>query len=317
MQARRWCFTSFETDKELQFNNSVKYAVFQVEQAPDTGREHYQGYVEFTSPWRLARVKKLLGSGVHCEVARGNRNQCRDYCMKTETRVSGPFEFGEWVESKQGERTDLAAVYDAIKEGKDESEVLDLYPKEYIKFCRGIREATFVLNKKNAKDVRRTSMECTVYWGASGSGKTRRVHDRCKPNELYSITRDGGSQIWWDGYEGESTLLLDDFYGWISWGFMLRLLDIYPLRLPIKGGHTWARWTRIYITSNLPWHDWYTDTERKDAKALERRITRIYQFGEDGEIYLQKGTEEETDQQSDESDKSQVEEAESEDLTEL
>ena len=50
---RSWCFTSFELD-ENQFPKyptfipeEIRYIVYQVEQCPDTGKLHIQGYVEF------------------------------------------------------------------------------------------------------------------------------------------------------------------------------------------------------------------------------------------------------------------------------
>ena len=34
-------------------------------------------------------------------------------------------------------------------------------------------------------------------------------------------------------------------------------LDGYQLRLPIKGGHTYAYWNKVYITTNKPWENWH------------------------------------------------------------
>ena len=38
----------------------------------------------------------------HHEQRRGTRDQARDYCRKVETRVEGPYEFGEWMVTGHG-----------------------------------------------------------------------------------------------------------------------------------------------------------------------------------------------------------------------
>jgi len=83
---------------------------------------------------------------------------------------------------------------------------------------------------------------------------------------------DGDDTLWWDGYQGQKILLIDDFYGTIKYGKLLNILDIYPLRLPTKGGHTYANWEKIYITSNDKPDKWY---QKGLTPALERRLNTI------------------------------------------
>ena len=35
-------------------------------------------------------------------------------------------------------------------------------------------------------------------------------------HDVFKITQD--AYPWWDGYEGQKILLIDDFYGWVKWG---------------------------------------------------------------------------------------------------
>ena len=49
---------------------------------------------------------------------------------------------------------------------------------------------------------------------------------------------------------------------------MLKVLDRYPLSLPVKNGFTPALYDTVIITSNKPPHEWY----RKGLGALARRI---------------------------------------------
>jgi len=65
----------------------VKEWGWQTEICPDTGRQHYQGYILATSQVRLSHWVKHL-KGVHVEIAR-NWNALLSYCKKTETAVEG------------------------------------------------------------------------------------------------------------------------------------------------------------------------------------------------------------------------------------
>jgi hypothetical protein len=92
---------------------SIQCGVWQVEKAPDTGRIHLQGYIEFEQPCRFFLLHQLMGGGTSAWIntARGNRAQCRAYCSKPETRLahplSGPYEVGDWASGGQGTRNDV------------------------------------------------------------------------------------------------------------------------------------------------------------------------------------------------------------------
>jgi hypothetical protein len=97
-QHRRWCWTLYPeknitvdmVDELSAFLGSVcKKFVFQVEKCPTTGKQHYQGYSEFTNARQMNGVIKVLkmhGKGPHVEPAKGNEDQCYDYCTKEESR---------------------------------------------------------------------------------------------------------------------------------------------------------------------------------------------------------------------------------------
>jgi len=84
-----------------------------------------------------------------------------------------------------------------------------------------------------------------------------------------------------DGYEGQKEILIDDFYGNIKLNFLLKILDGHKLRINIKGGHRYALWNKVYITSNTQVDEWYQTimlTNPKLKDALDRRITKTIQF---------------------------------------
>lgn len=104
--ARSWTFTSFAAEINID-RNAVKYAIYQREVAPDTGREHWQGYVILNNPQRMTAVKGVIGDPTaHLEIAKGNPEQNHKYCTKEESRKEGtePVEIGQLVKLGQGKR---------------------------------------------------------------------------------------------------------------------------------------------------------------------------------------------------------------------
>lgn len=85
-----------------QLPDFVSYLVYQREKG-ESGTEHYQGYIELTSRQRFTTLQRKLGwVGVHWEAARGTPTQCRNYCMKEESRIADPVEYGIVSKVTQG-----------------------------------------------------------------------------------------------------------------------------------------------------------------------------------------------------------------------
>lgn len=64
----------------------------------------------------------------------------------------------------------------------------------------------------------------TLLLGPPDTGKSYYVRQHAVgPNPYWQILQRG--EIWWDDYDGTSAIILDDFYGWIPYSVMLRLLD--------------------------------------------------------------------------------------------
>lgn len=282
-----WCFTSFKAiDHQLvDDKKEVNYCVFQKEKCPKTGKEHWQGYIEFVKKRRMGAVKEFFNdNGLHLERRKGDRDEARAYCMKEESRIEGPWEFGDFKSNGQGRRSDLKRCVDELLNGEELSGLLLKYPETYVRYHRGLKAARFELQLRNQSINRQVIT--TVHWGPTGTGKTYGVYESHPVSDIYPLTL-GGSSVWFDGYNGQPVLLIDDFYGnrlqkGIPEEFLLRMLDRYPLSLQTKGGFTTAAWTRVYITSNIHPKYWYPINYEGHLKPeLRRRLTHIYEYKED------------------------------------
>lgn len=241
--------------------DGLAYCIYQLE-VGESGTPHLQGYIELKNRTRFEKLAKL--AKWHIEKRKGSQQQAIDYSSKEDTRVEGPWTLGE--AKKQGQRTDIEAAYKAIALGKRKRDVAEEHTVVDAKYHRALDRYRNLVEKDERQAQREVDVH--VYYGGAGTGKTRKAFDE-NPS-LYKIAFDGKA-VWFDGYEGEDTLLIDEFYGQMPWGFLLQVLDRYPLRLAIKGGFTYANWTKVIITSNKSPTEWYT---RDSYDALLRRITK-------------------------------------------
>lgn len=273
---RHYCFTSY--DDVLSIDESkVKYCIYQPEICPTTGKHHYQGYIEFVKPQRYKGAEKILG-GSKCRFfpRKGTREQARDYCLKGESRKPDTTytEIGNF-EIKQGSRVDLSKVYSLIADKKPLAEIFKECPMEFMKYHSGIKEAKAIVDREASKRFRHVKV--IILRGDAGIGKTRYVYDTYGYDDVYKL--DCSNNVWFDGYEGQKVLLLDDYYGWLKWGHFLNILDGYPMRLDVKCSFTYAQWETIYITSNKPARQWYS---RGMPPELRRRINKVIKITAEG-----------------------------------
>lgn len=251
--------------------HSIRYMCGQLERGEKTGALHWQVYVELKRPFRLKGLKDLIGcDSAHCEERAGTREAARNYCQKDETYISGRFEYGSWESGGQGARSDLIKFKDTIMTGADDYDIMMEHPECFIKYGRALDRIRAAVNERKSQRFR--DIKVNVIVGATGVGKTRGIYDKHGYTDVYTLTEQGGDVLWFDAYRGQPILLIDEFYGWIKYSMLLKILDGHPFHGQVKGGWTWANWELIYITSNKTPDGWY---EFGVTPALARRITNI------------------------------------------
>lgn len=141
----------------------------------------------------------------------------------------------------------------------------------FLKYQRGINAAKLAYAPK-----RMWAPSVVVYHGRTGAGKTRAVYDNLfSPEDVY--VHPGGP--WFDGYEGQPIVLFDDYAGSeFKLQYFLKLLDRYPMQVPIKGGFVSFIPQEIYITSNLNPNVWYSNANGEHVRAMFRRFTNVVWF---------------------------------------
>lgn len=268
---RNWMITIFN---EEEFNNglsvikhTVDYVCGQWELCPTTKKKHFQGYIEINKPMTMYAIKKLIKTPTaHLEPRLGTQEQAISYCTKDDTSTGERVEWGE--KKQQGKRTDLEIAIDLAEQNIPICEIIHENPKylRYMKYLKEYQQDWIALHP-----MPREPPTVEVLIGETGSGKTRYVEE--KEEILYKVQETSSNTMFFDGYQGQEAVLIDDFKGNIRFNFLLQLLDRYNLRVNTKGGTTnWCP-KRIYITSNYEPHEWYPNLKVWEIAPLLRRIT--------------------------------------------
>ena len=286
-QYRNWILTinnPEQTDEKfaeyLQTLTHLKYYMFQRERGEEKETEHFQVYIEFEMGKRFDFMKTAFPKA-HIEARKGTKKQARAYCMKEDTRVSGPYEYGTFAEER--ERTDLTDIVAMIEDGATDYEIAEAYPSQFFFNHKHIERVREMFMQKKFGNMRRTNIEVTYIYGSPGVGKTRYVLDKYGDDKVFRMS-DYGAQ-WnnerFDGYGGEDVIIFDEFRSSIKIAHMLQYLDIYPVQLPARYHNKAACFTKVYIVSNDPLYMQYASVQKENPKtwqAFLRRISAVYNF---------------------------------------
>lgn len=272
--------------------------------ADEVGSTHHTHiYVCFSSVVRFSTMKNKFPQA-HLEIVRGTSEQNRDYIMKASkwendtkhgTSIPGSFcEFGVLPLERPGTRNDLVDLYDMVKSGMTNYEILEIAP-EYLIHLDKLDRIRLALKAEEYREVFR-DMEVTYIWGPTGVGKTRYVTEQHGYRNLYRVTN---YQHPFDTYQNEPVLVFDEFRSQIKISDMLNYLDGHPLQLPCRYVNRQACYTKVYIISNMMLEQQYAEIKLEHWStwmAFRRRINKVQYFPhQDENKFLQAGTKEELD----------------------
>lgn len=268
---RSYCWTlNNYTQEELHEleNIKCKYIIYGYETAPTTGTQHLQGFIIFTDAKTLnATIKKLPKRVSKIQPTNGTNYENFTYCSKCQNFT----ERGE--RPKQGQRNDLIKIKQKIQEGTKIKPLLDsnaIVNYQQLKFAEGLQ--------KYYENTRNWDTYVEWYHGATGTGKTKTAYEKflgmTTVDNIYT-TMDCGK--WWEGYDGQEYVVIDDMRGdFMKYHQLLKLLDRYPYRVECKGSSRQFIAKHIIITSPYPPQEIFSTKE--DIKQLTRRINEIILF---------------------------------------
>lgn len=246
------------------------YLVWANEIGKENKTPHFHAYFRYETPHTLSSVKCQFPRA-HIDIPVGKPAQIRHYVCKlndkedpAEKPADEIHEFGKLP--SQGNRTDLETVAQQIIQDRAPlSQIAIEQPALFIQYNRGLQALKSATFTDRDKDIPPT---VTWIWGLTGTGKTRYAYDHYPTNEIYKKD----SSIWWDGYQQQQVILIDDFAGThteIAYRDLLNLLDRYPYSGQYKGGYVKINSPQIFITCEYPpMHFW-------SGNQLEQIVRRL------------------------------------------
>lgn len=268
-QARYWLITINDSNNGTSWSppatldglySGVQWLTGQKEIGSETGRPHWQLFVSFKRAVRLAALRKCFGAGIHAEPSRSAAAE--EYVQKDDTAVPGTrFSLGEKAFCRNS-KTDWALAKAKAKQGLLD----DVPPDVYIKYYRTLKS---IAMDNMTKPADLTSVAGIWIHGPPGTGKSHFARAQYGP-DLYLKAQNK----WWDGYQGELNVLLDDLDTKVLGHYLKIWADKYAFMAECKGSSIQIRPKNFIITSNYSPEQLFDDPVL--AQAIRRRFYFIY-----------------------------------------
>lgn len=230
---------------------------------------HWQIVVCFQANKRRSGVVERY-PGAHAELTRSPAALA--YVWKEDTRVEGSqFEHGT-PPFKRNNKVDWAKQLELAKGGR----LGEMEPGVVIRNFSAISK----IAAAHYVPVMRDQPVVKVFWGVTGSGKSHTAMHQATQTDNGSFANvyyKAGSNKWWDGYRGQTKVVIEEFDGCIGITHLLKWFDKYPCGVEVKGGCEPLLATEFWVTSNVSPDEWWGRQEGKkpteeQLAALRRRI---------------------------------------------
>lgn len=250
-QDRHFCFTinnwteeELNQLKEIELKK-IKYIIVGEEIAPTTGTPHLQCFITWASVKTESACKKRLPKRAYVRFMYdySTPTACAEYCKKQKVI------YEEGCFPRQGQRNDLVNVVKEVKLGKSVKQMTD---DNVIKNYQGLKYAQEL--KKIYEPKRDWKPDVIWWWGEAGTGKSWRARQLLiEQGGADNFYPQRNTNQWWEGYDGEEYILIDDIRGSFStFNDFIKLIDRYEYRVQTKGSSRQFLAKVIIITSPFP-----------------------------------------------------------------
>lgn len=277
-RSRGWVFTLFKyTDEDInrlqQLGEQVQYIRFGKELTLEKQKPHLQGFIYFHNAKSGVSAQRWIDGPVkparkpHVETARGTIAQNKAYTSKE----------GEWFEAgeapTQGDRTDMKKIKKMVQDGASMKEVIDVCTN-----YQALRGAELLM-KYQQPPPDRPNLKVYWWWGPSGCSKSYCAKRAAREDASWWISSPTGG--YFQGYCGQKSVVLDDWRPHLcKFSELLRIIDVGPVQVPVKGSSHWWIPEQIWITAPKHPKAFYGDRTDEEVFQLLRRITEIRHFTE-------------------------------------
>lgn len=263
----------------------VKWGVYQVEKGRVHNKVHAQCVIKLKHSFDEEMVKECFDYTMYITKAE-NVECCVKYCIKTNTRIAGPFFLGNPLL--------IPGIRRILREQKLHDSFFELeHLKEYktqilsgSKTYEQIYIENYTFAKKHEKILKKYEKECLtvakkskcdlIYvYGPPGVGKTLFCKNlgRNDHQQVFFLTNES---FWWDGYKGQKSVVLDEFDKKSLNPKCIKFIsDSTSINLQIKGDTVTNNIEQLFICSN---YKLGINFKKNDYVSINRRIRDHIQF---------------------------------------
>lgn len=243
------------------------------------GTPHIQGALIIHNKISNTAIRKKL-KGFNCDIKfkKSTHKQLFSYCLKGTDESKpvkewtydkpGPdydgWHFGEFP-TNQGERTDIDDIKECttMKEAFETGHNLQCiqYYEKYLKYYEEPRR-----------------LKPITYWYFGSTGCSKSWLAKKLASNWGNVYHKTNKSKWWDGYDGEQVILIDDYNTeWnITFNELLHLTGPGQCRIETKGGTRQFKGLRIWITSPKSVEHTFQHTEI--GGELDQLQDRVHEF---------------------------------------
>lgn len=242
-----------------------------------TNYRHWQLVLVNDEPIRFSTLRRKLPTA-HVEPVRDLRASLA-YVQKEDTRVRDELPLVKGKISPgpgQGHRSDLDALRSRILDGQETADQLILSDAGAWRHSRLVGDLVSARDRHRQEGKLR-DVQVRVIYGDTGTGKTSAVLTGLQAlGSVCRVTHWGVGAF--DGYDGQDSLVLDEFAGQPPIEELLTWLDVYPVALAARYRARQARFVRVAILANSAPETWYKFAPKAQRAALARRLHLVEEW---------------------------------------
>jgi len=292
-RVRNICFTINGDDLRLldPTHPTWKHVKFLIYQRECGTHEHFQGYLELDQQVTYRSLHTYDGlEGAHFERRRGSAKQAAHYCEKPlagcdcdmcreearePTKIEGPWIFGEM--SQQGQRAELLEVKRDLDRGVPLKRIKDTNFPEWVRFNKAFTEY-----RRTSTAPRYWKTKVFLFVGPPGAGKSTLMKLFARYlGTCYKVPHKKGSGLYFDDYDNQDVMILDEFSGSTMPPELFNLLaDEHECVLPTHGGAGHQFVSKVlFIGTNYAPKFWWKHRSPVQLKQTLRRIDVVFKCG--------------------------------------